>query len=144
MRILFVCHANVTRSQIAAAFFNTMAREGYHATSAGIDVTDEQGVSRDGERLEDIPVSKYIFAGMEEKGINMRNTICRALTPAMVADADTVIVLIPHETLPDYLTNSPKTNYWDIADIETISLEAFRKVQDTIEPLVDAFVKTLI
>ena len=144
MKIVFVCHANITRSQMAAAFFNKDAPEGWRAESAGTNIKDENENDADGQKLMDVPVSGLIFACMKEKGIDMQGAIRTALSPAIVTNADKVVVLIPHETIPDYLKESPKTIYWDVADIETISIEAFRSVRDQIEPLVTEFVKTLI
>ena len=143
MKVLFVCRANVTRSQMAAALFNKSAPEGYAAVSAGTFVTDENGNSMDEHMLKETPASAYIFACMKEEGIDIRENIRRQVTPAMVADADMVIALVPKETTPDFMRNSPKTIYWEVPDVLSETLEKFKKVRDRIQPLVAEFVKTL-
>lgn len=142
--ILFVCHANVTRSQMAAAFFNATSPADWHAISAGTDVKTEDGTdSADGRMLKDTPATVYIFAAMEEYGINMRGNRRHQVTPAMIAEADTVIALVPRETCPDFMRDSPKTVYWNVPDVENVSPEEFKKVRERIRPLVAAFAKTL-
>lgn len=134
--ILFVCRANVTRSQMAAAFFNAGAPEGWHAVSAGTDVKTEDGKDADGHMLKDTPATVYIFATMDECGINMRENLRHQVTPAMIAEADAVIALVPKEECPDFMRNSPKTTYWDVPDVESVTLLEFKKVRDRIRPLV--------
>ena len=141
--ILFVCHANVTRSQMAAAFFNKDAPAGWHAVSAGTDVKTEDGANADGHMLKDTTATVYIFAAMEEYGIDMRENRRHQVTPAMAAEADVVIALVPRETCPDFMRESPKTSYWDVADVESVTAEEFKKVRDRTEPLVATFIKTL-
>ena len=143
MKILFVCRANVTRSQMAAALFNKNAQGGHTAISAGTFVTDENGNSMDGHMLKETPTSTYVFTCMEENDINIQENVRRQVTPLMVADADMVITLVPQETVPLFISNSPKTVYWEVADVLNISLEEFKKVRDRIRPLVAEFVKTL-
>ena len=141
--ILFVCHANVTRSQMATALFNKNAPAGYTAVSAGTHVVDENGNSIDGHMLKETPATVYVFACMEDEDINIRENTRQQVTPELVANADTVIALVPQETCPDFMRNSPKTVYWEVADVEYISLEEFKKVRERIRPLVAQFIKSL-
>lgn len=142
--VLFVCHANVTRSQMAAAFFNKDAPAGWHAVSAGTDVKTEDGAeSADGRMLKDTPATVYIFATMEEYGIDMGGNIRYQVTPNMVEEADVVIALVPRETCPDFMRNSPKTVYWNVEDVTNVSLKEFKKVRERIRPLVAQFIESL-
>lgn len=141
--ILFVCHANVTRSQIAAGFFNANAPEGWRALSAGTDVKTEDGADADGRMLKDTPATVHIFAAMEECGINLHENLRHQVTSTMIDEADIVLALVPKETCPDFMQNSPKTLYWEVADVESATLEEFEKVRDVIQPLVTELIKTL-
>ena len=142
--ILFVCHANVTRSQMAASFFNAAPPTGWHALSAGTDVKTEDGTdTADGHMLKDTPTTVYIFAATEEYGVTMRENIRHQVTPNMVEEADMVIALVPADTCPDFMRNSPKTVYWDVPDVESVTLLEFKKVRDRIRPLVEQLVKSL-
>lgn len=135
--ILFVCHANVTRSQMAAAFFNAQAPAGWRAVSAGTDVKTEDGTAdADGGMLKETPATAYIFPCMEECGIDMSGNLRHQVTPDMVDGADTVIALVPKETCPDFMQNSPKTAYWNVEDVREPTPEEFKKVRDRIRPLV--------
>ncbi len=134
--ILFVCHANVTRSQMAAGFFNANAPTNWRAISTGTDVKTEDGADADGHMLKDTPATVYIFAAMEECGINLRENLRHQVTSTMIDEADSILALVPKEACPDFMRNSPKTKYWDVADVENVTLEEFEKVRDRIRPLV--------
>ncbi len=134
--IVFVCHANVTRSQMATAFFNAAAPENWHAISAGTDVITEDGADADGHMLKDTPATVYIFAAMDEYDIDMRENIRHQVTAQMTESVDTIIAMVPRETCPDFMRKSPKTTYWDVPDVESVSLEEFKKVRDRVRALV--------
>ena len=128
---------------MAAAFFNKIAPTGWHAISAGTDVQTEDGANADGHMLKDTPATVHIFTCMEEEGIDIRENIRHQVTPEMITEAETVIALVKPETCPDLMHNSPKTVYWNVPDVESVSLEEFKKVRERIRPLVVEFVKNL-
>lgn len=55
-KVLFVCVHNSARSQMAEAFFNSYAKEGSHAESAGLEPGD---------------LNPYVVRAMAEKGIDI-------------------------------------------------------------------------
>lgn len=97
----------------------------------------------DGHMLKETPASTYIFTCMEEEGINIQENTRQQVTPELVANADTVIALVPQETCPDFMRNSPKTVYWNVEDVTNVSLEEFKKVRERIRPLVAQFIESL-
>ena len=105
-------------------------------------VTRTDGTDADGHMLKETPATVYIFAAMEECGIDMHENIRHQVTPNMAEEADVVIALVPQETCPDFMRNSPKTVYWNVEDVLSVSLEEFKKVRERIRPLVAAFIKT--
>ena len=142
-KILFICHANVTRSQMTAGFFNKNAPAGWHAESAGTDIKNEDGTNADKHLLKETPATVHIFACMAEEGIDIRENMRHQVTPQMIADADMVIALVPPETCPDYMRSSPKTIYWNVEDIAVVSLDEFKKVRERIRPLVKQLIESL-
>src|SRR6516165_2967151 len=59
MKILFICFANVARSQIAAAYFKTISQ--HHCDSAGIAVDDLVAKNNlRSRKLEDVPIQRSI------------------------------------------------------------------------------------
>ena len=101
--------ANVGRSQMAEAFFAHMAPR-HHATSAGFLVLPE----REGRPISE--VTDKVIQSMQEEGIDMSAKVQNKITPAMVEEADKVIVLAPEAALPDFLEYSPKLEIWNVSD----------------------------
>jgi protein-tyrosine-phosphatase len=118
MKILFVCHANVGRSQIAQAYFNKLSR--YTSTSAGIAV-DELIAQRHlrGRQLKDVPgrAAEYIRELIrDECGMDIADNERQQLTLRMVDKADLVVVIAEKERWPAYLQEGGKVVFWDIPD----------------------------
>ena len=102
MKILFVCEGNMTRSQMAEAFYNQLT-ETHDAMSAGTLATLKPQA---GERAQQV---------MREIGISMEGQYSKQLTPDMIDTAD-VVILFPTVATPKYATDSQKTQVWDVAD----------------------------
>ena len=109
---------------------------GHEVSSAGTRVVDKEGNSRDGQKLKDLPAAEHVITCLAEEGIDVRENIRRQLTPAMVTDAEKIIVMAEPETIPDYLKDSPKTVYWGISDPKGTDLEAHRLTRDIIKRLI--------
>jgi protein-tyrosine-phosphatase len=75
MNILFICKANVGRSQMASAFFSMLSKKN-KSTSAGTQVGEKEGqIVGDNEK------TKLLVKVMDEKGIDIRNFKRKQLTP---------------------------------------------------------------
>ena len=139
MKVLFVCYANVGRSQVAQACFTTLAR---HASdSAGIAV-NELIVQRNlaSRKLKDVRDQRSVGYIGREFGIDVSERERQQLVPAMLDEADRVIVIAEKERWPDYLQEGGKVVFWDIPDAvgqpDEIAYDIFRQVQRRVERLV--------
>jgi protein-tyrosine-phosphatase len=145
MKVLFLCGANINRSQIACAIFNAESKTG-HATSAGMSVRPEN----DGAMIKDALNNPII--PMAKEGYDLSTARMRQLTPAMLKDADKVVLLRSKESLggvlPSSLSGIHDIEWWDINSIsddtpfdEYCELEKGRI--DRIKTLVDDLVKRI-
>lgn len=103
MKVLFVCHYNSARSQMAAAFFNHYAKEGDSADSAGI----EPGM-----------LSMHAVKAMAEKDIDLFGAPVKGVDE--VCDQPfTHLVVIGDETMlarcPEF-KGLQETIIWDLPD----------------------------
>lgn len=137
MRILFVCKANVGRSQMAEAFFNRLSKKNI-ATSAGFQVGD-----RDGKPLHEKGTSsgEFVVGSMAELGYDLSENRRKQLTPRMVRDADRIFVMAERDEVPDYLRDSEKAAFWDVADGKGQSYGFHCRMRDQIRGLVEGLIK---
>lgn len=132
MKVLFVCKANVGRSQMATAFFNKMSKK-HHAIGAGTHVGENEGK----------PIHEFVVNCMAELGYDLSKNTRKQLTPKMVEEADKIIVMNDREDLPDYVKNSPKVVFWDVEDGKGKSYEFHCKSRDRIKTLVEKLVEEI-
>jgi protein-tyrosine-phosphatase len=128
MKILFICRANVGRSQMAEAFLNELSSK-HTAHSAGLNPPKQW----EGEKLSK---TKYVAPVMSEIGLNLDEKVSKRLTENMVANSDIVIVIGEKENWPDYLKTFPNVTYWDVVDPDTGEMELHRTVRDQIKNLI--------
>lgn len=108
MKRLFVCHANVGRSQTAIELYR---RRGGQGDSAGTDV------DRPGTTLGDRPLAATIVQVMyEDYGINMRQNVRTQLSREQAAPYDEIIVITAKASVPKWLLRDPRVIFWDIPD----------------------------
>jgi protein-tyrosine-phosphatase len=108
MSILFICHANVGRSQAAMEFYN-QTHPG-ESDSAGTNV-DEPG-----QKLLDRDGAPTIIGVMKHYGIDMSQNIRKQLTPEMAQPYSKLVVIAEPETWPDWLKHDPRVEIWTIQD----------------------------
>ena len=134
MQVLFVCVANVGRSQMAEAFFNRLSA--HQATSAGARVGDAEGQTL-GARAKEPSASStpgYMLRIMkEEEGMDLDQKVRRQLTPEMVAGADRVVVMCQSDPWPDYLKDNPKVTFWNIQDLYGAPYQSVRQLKDEVK-----------
>ncbi len=122
MKILFVCKANVGRSQIAEIIFNNLHKE-YSAISAGLNPGDWEG--------KNISTAKNVVSCLNEVGLTVNNRFSKKITREMVDNVDKIVIM-EKENWPNYLNNNSKVEYWDIEDAGAKDLDFHRKVRDQI------------
>jgi len=129
MKVLFVCKANVGRSQMAEAFFNRLSKKN-SSKSAGTDVDENNGKT--------LPDS--MVKCMAEKSYDISKCKRKQLTPKMVKEADKIIVLTAKEDMPTY-TDFSKVVLWDVEDAKGMPYEFHCRIRDYIKSLVERLVK---
>ena len=144
MKILFVCRANVGRSQVAQVYFDKLSR--HTSDSAGIAV-DELIVKLHlrGRKLKDVTsISRAAEYNLEcirnEFGVDIADKERQQLTPAMVDAADVIVVIAEKEHWPAYLKEGGKVVFWDIPDgvgqDDAFVYDVFTQVRRRVEQLV--------
>ena len=127
MTILFVCVGNVSRSQMAAAFFDTFTGGKHEVLSTGTHTAQEAGRT--------LEKNEYCVQCMQEEGIDMAGSIVTQLTPELAKRADLVVSLIGRNPLPDVIDQS-RIVIWDIPDPVGMNMDGCRNVRDAIKILV--------
>jgi len=122
-KVLFICVHNSGRSQMAEAFFNSLAPEGMSAISAGTQPSQELN-----------PVAVEVMA---ELGIDISSQRPKLLTPEMIASADRVISMGcgVAESCPVGLTMAED---WLLDDPAGQPIEKVREIRDQIRCRVEA------
>ncbi|MDH5533250.1 MAG: low molecular weight phosphatase family protein [Candidatus Pacebacteria bacterium] len=125
--ILFICQANIGRSQMAEAFFNHMTNS-RQATSAACEDFIQKYNGKP---------TREIINSMKEVGINMERQRMKLLTPAMVKWADQIIVLCDQKFCPDFvLKNSDKVLIKTVEDPHDKDSQSIAKIRDQIQQIV--------
>ena len=138
MKVLFVCNANVGRSQVAEALFNQLFRE--PAISAGT-VADAivERTKPASRRLKDGGSSAITY--MNEEGVDISESLRDQLTPEMVQEADKVVVMADDDNWPNYLRNSDKVVVWTIEDTRGMDPDSARPLYDEIKRRIQDLIK---
>lgn len=138
MKVLFVCNANVGRSQVAEALFNQLFRE--PAISAGT-VADAivERTKPASRRLKDGGSSAITY--MNEQGVDISESLRDQLTSEMVQEADKVVVMADDDNWPNYLRNSDKVVVWTIEDTRGMDPDSARPLYDEIKRRIQDLIK---
>ncbi|MEM1840282.1 MAG: arsenate reductase ArsC [Nitrososphaerota archaeon] len=116
-RVLFVCVENSFRSQIAEAYFNAYAPEGWAAVSAGI--KPSESVHPNAVKL------------MLEEGIDISGKKPRLLDRELQEQADLAVIVCSGSQCP--VVYAKKVLEWNIPDPAGMPLEEARKIRDEIK-----------
>jgi arsenate reductase (thioredoxin) len=134
MQVLFVCVANVGRSQMAEAFYNRLSM--HTATSAGSQVGDREGQTLK-ERAREAEActtpGNMLRIMKEEEGLDLSRKLRCQLTPELVDHADRVVVMCRTDPYPNYLRDNPRVTFWDIQDLFGTPYEAVRQLKDEVK-----------
>ncbi len=140
MKVLFVCYANVGRSQVAQAYFSKLSQ---HASgTAGIAVDELMAkASLSSRKLKDVPTQRSVEYIRREFGVGISERERQQLTPALIDNADLVIVIAERQRWPGYLKEGGKVVFWDIPDAvgqtDDFAYDVYRQVQRRVERLVE-------
>ncbi len=139
MKVLFVCHANIGRSQVAQVYFAQLSS--HDSSGAGMAV-DEITASRNmpGKKLRDVPNPRSVEYIKREFSVDISERERRQLTPQMMDAADLVIVINEKDKWPDYITEGGKVVFWDIRDgvgqADDVTYHIYGQVKQKVEELV--------
>ena len=115
MKVLFICYANVGRSQVAEACFKTLSQHDSH--SAGIAVNERIAQMKlPSKRLKHAAIQHSVQYIKRELGIDVGEKERQQLVPEMIDTADLAVVIAEKERWPGYLNEGDKLVFWDIPD----------------------------
>ena len=139
LKVLFICFANVARSQIAEACFKTTSR--HHCDSAGIAVDDRiANGNLPSRKVKDAPTRRSIEYIKREFGMDIGEKERQQLVPKMIDTADIAIVIAEKNRWPDYLKEGGKVMFWDIPDpfgqTDAFADDIYKQVQQRVGQLV--------
>ena len=133
MNILFICQANVGRSQSAMELYRQL---GGTADSAGTKV-DTPGAT-----LAERPGAANIVQVMrEDHDIDMIHNVRTQLTEELAAKYDQLIVMAEKETWPEWLKHSSRVTYWEMLDTKGQDIDTTRRVVNQIQEKVKELIK---
>ena len=141
MHVLFVCRANVGRSQVAEAYFKLVSS--HDATSAGTLADEMLARSNPPNRQLKDSQKRRSVGYMSQYGVNISEHERTQLTPEMVAQADRVVVMAEKETWPAYLVESDRVIFWDITDSVDMEDDEARKIFDDVRLRVEELVREI-
>ncbi len=139
-KVLFVCFANIGRSQVARACFDQLSQHESDSAGVGVDriIAKQNLASR---KLKDAASAGRLVESIRKAfGVDISDRERQQLTPEMVHAADLVILIVEKEKWPDYLQEGGKVVFWDIPDAyrqdDGFADDVFRQVQYRVEQLV--------
>lgn len=137
--MLFVCYANVGRSQVAEACFKMLSQHDCH--SAGIAVNERIAQMKfPSKKLKHITIQHSVEYIRRELGVDVGEKERQQLLPEMIDEADLTIVITEKEQWPVYLKEGGKIVFWDIPDAaqlaDDLANDVYREVQRRVEQLV--------
>lgn len=125
--VLFACVHNAGRSQMAAAFFNSLADpRKARALSAG---------TQPGDR-----VHPEVVDVMKETGIDLSGATTTRLTPDVAQQANVLVTMGCGDDCP-YVPGA-KRDDWPLEDPKGKPVEAVRRIRDDIRSRVEALIRS--
>jgi protein-tyrosine-phosphatase len=139
MKVLFVCYANVGRSQVAEACFKKLSQ--HECDSAGIAVNERIAAMKlASKKFKDYPNQSSVQYIRREFGVDIGEKERQQLVPEMIDTADLVIVIAEKERWPAYLKEGGKVLFWNIQDpagmADEIADDIYGQVQSSVQQLV--------
>jgi len=77
---------------------------------------------------------------LRERGIEVAENTQTQLNPEMVEWADKIVVMAEPNTIPDYLSASPKAVFWEVKDPKGTPIEEHRAIMNQIEGLLKTYI----
>jgi protein-tyrosine-phosphatase len=128
-KIVFICHGNIFRSQVARGFYNKFKKDDSIAYGYGTDVIN-RGLQ--GLKLSQKLGLEIVITEMKKYDIDMSDEHCEQLKEEYLKDADNVIVMSEKEYIPDWLQKY-KYEYWEILNPEAHTKEVVKEIIELIK-----------
>jgi protein-tyrosine-phosphatase len=123
--VLFVCQANVGRSQMAEGFFNFLTGSDFAGSAGVVDV-----------RTKFQKPATAAISAMQERGIDISHQPVKLLTPEMCQEARRVVVLCDRALCPTFMLKLRRVIFRPIRDPNVNEVDAARNVRDQVEEVV--------
>ena len=133
MKVLFVCRANVGRSQIAQALYSKITS--FESASAGTKVEIEN------QKICERPLVKPVIDFMKKEGIDISQNTTNQIMPEMLDKFDKIIVMAEPETIPSFLLKNNKTILWAIEDLLGKNNKTYKKTISQIKTNIEKLIK---
>ncbi len=126
MKILFICEANVGRSQMAEAYYNKLS-DASGASSAGIVDLVRKYYGKP---------AKEIVATMKEDGIDISNQNVKLITKNMVRNAKKIVVLCNIDICPTFVLQHNNLEFHEVKDPYKQEVEQIRAIRESVKAVV--------
>ena len=140
MKVLFVCKANVGRSQVAQVRFEQLSK--HESYCAGIGVA-ESVAQRPSNKLKDIRNLRPVEYIKTRLGVDHSERDRLQLTPEMIDDMDLAIIIHDKAEWPDYLKEGANVVFWDIPDTPGLDDESAGKLWNQVQLRVEELVREI-
>jgi protein-tyrosine-phosphatase len=134
MKVLFVCSGNIGRSQMAMEYFKRYSNE--PTASAGTQVTVP------GERIGERDDAQPVLQSMLADGMDMASNTRTPLTEEMLDHYDKVVVMAEPDRIPKWLSSSPKFEYWEVENVNGMTVDKVSVVREGIKERVRALTQS--
>lgn len=128
--VLFVCQANIGRSQMAEGFYNFFTHSDFAASAGVIDVRQKYD-----KHLPDEAVRV-----MKERGIDISKHDIKLLTPELCQEARRIVVLCDKALCPSFLLKMRRVVFKPVRNTSAELLQSARHVRDEVEEIVYSLV----
>ncbi len=141
MKVLFVCHMNNSRSQMAKAFYESISGES--ADSAGVAANEFPSQTLIGY-YDSYKNGKtgYTIQVMDEIGLDIRDFPRTQLTPEMLSQYDLIVDITDPDQKQDWLIGE-NVICWNVADVHGKSYERAVIAREGLRSRVENLVKVL-
>jgi protein-tyrosine-phosphatase len=133
--VLFVCRANVGRSQVAMSLYNQRIEGGSESAGTDVDIP--------GQMLKDWIGSANVITAMRERKIDISHNKRRPITKELADKFGEIVVLHAGEqaAIPAYLHDVGRNVvFLDIPDMKGKSLSVTREIADQIDQEVESLI----
>jgi len=135
-KVVFICHGNMFRSQVAKGLYNKIQKDGSIAYSFGTNVLD-RGLQ--GLKLSQRPGLEILIFELKKYGIDISNEYCNQLKEEYLKNVDKIIVMAEKEYIPEWLKKY-NYEYWEVPNPEVHVTE---EISDIIKLIKEKVIKLM-